>query len=89
MSLNTVQDIECAIDALTPEQREELCLWLDEHYPHPVDVQLKADIEAGHFDKRISRAIADHKTGKPVPFSGRPHAPHQCGLLQRVSGVAR
>jgi predicted nucleotidyltransferase len=32
MNLNTVPEIERAIDALTPDQREELYVWLDEHY---------------------------------------------------------
>lgn len=68
MNLSTVQEIERAIGALTPEQREELCLWLDEHYPQPVDARLKADIEAGRFDERISRAIADHKAGRTEPL---------------------
>jgi hypothetical protein len=31
MSLTTVQDIERAIDALTPQQLEELYRWLDQH----------------------------------------------------------
>ena len=39
MGLNTVQQIERAIDALTAEQREELYLWLDEHYWQPSDIQ--------------------------------------------------
>jgi hypothetical protein len=68
MNLNTVQDIERAIDALTPEQREELCQWIDEHYPQQVDAQLKAGIEAGYFDERINRAIADHKAGRTRPL---------------------
>lgn len=42
MNLNTVQEIEHAIDALTSDQREELYIWLDEHYLHAADVQLKA-----------------------------------------------
>ena len=55
MDLNTVQEIERAIDALTSEQREELYIWLDEHYLHSGDAQLKAAIDAGRFDDRIAR----------------------------------
>ena len=69
MDLNTVQQIECAIDALTPEQREELYLWLDEHYLQPSDIQLKAAIDAGRFDERVARAVADHKAGRTQPAS--------------------
>ena len=43
MRLDTVQEIERAIDALTPQQLEELYLWLDQRHPQPIDVQLKAD----------------------------------------------
>ena len=43
MDLNTVQEIERAIDALTPQQREELYLWFDQHHSRPVDAQLKTD----------------------------------------------
>jgi len=68
MDLNRVQEIERAIDALTPEQREQLYLWLDEHYLQPGDIQLKAAIDAGRFDDRIARAIADHKAGRTKPL---------------------
>lgn len=68
MQLNTLREIERAIDALTPQQREELSLWLDEHYPRPIDMQLKADLEAGGIDDRINRAIADHKAGRTQPL---------------------
>jgi len=59
-----VQDIERAIDALTPQQREELYLWFDQHYPQPIDAQLEADLNAGRIDDRINRALADHKAGR-------------------------
>ena len=68
MQLNSLHEIESAIDALPAEQREQLSQWLDEHYPSPVDVQLRADIEAGCFDDRIARAVADDKAGKTQPL---------------------
>jgi len=68
MGLPTVQEIERAIDALTPVQREELYLWLDEHYLQPSDRQLKGAIDAGCFDDRIGRAIADHEAGRTEPL---------------------
>ena len=64
----TIQDIEDAIDALTPQQREELYLWFDKHYPQPIDAQLKADLDAGRIDDRINRALADHKAGRTRPL---------------------
>jgi hypothetical protein len=60
----TREAAERAIDALTPEQVEELYRWLDQHHPQALDVQLKADLEAGRIDDRIARAVADHKIGR-------------------------
>jgi hypothetical protein len=53
MHLNTVQEIERAIDTLTPQQ---------------IDSQLKADLDAGRIDDRICRALADHKAGNTQPL---------------------
>jgi hypothetical protein len=63
MHLNTLQEIERAIDALTPHQINELYEWLDQRHPQPIDAQLKADLDAGRIDDRINRALADHKAG--------------------------
>jgi len=68
MNLTTVQEIARAIDALTAEQREELYIWLDEHYLQASDIQLKAAIDAGRFDERIARAVADHQAGRTEPL---------------------
>ena len=68
MPLSTVQEIERAIDALTPQQREELYQWLDHHYPQAIDEQLKADLDAGRMDNRINRALADQKAGRTQPL---------------------
>jgi hypothetical protein len=42
MGLTTVQEIERAIDALTPEQMEELHQWLHQRYPQPTPPELEA-----------------------------------------------
>ena len=68
MSLNTVQEIERAIGALSRRELEELYAWLDQHCPQPIDAQLKADLDAGRIDNRINRVLADHKAGKTQPF---------------------
>jgi hypothetical protein len=54
---------ERAIDSLTPQQMEELYEWLDQRHPQSIDVLLKAELDAGRIDDRISRVLADHKTG--------------------------
>lgn len=68
MGLDKIQEIERAIDALTPQQLEELFVWLDRHYPQAIDAQLKTDLEAGRIDDRINRALADHKAGNTQPL---------------------
>ena len=66
--MNTVHEIERAIDALTPQQMEELYVWLDQRHPQPIDAQLKADLDAGRIDHRINRALAHHKAGNTQPL---------------------
>ena len=66
--MNTVHEIERAIDALTPQQMEELYVWLDQRHPQPIDAQLKADLDAGRIDNRINRSLADHKVGNTQPL---------------------
>ena len=68
MPLDTVQEIQRAIEALTPQQMEELYVWPDQHYPQPIDAQLKADLDAGRIDDRINRALADHTAGNTQPL---------------------
>jgi len=68
MGLNTIQEIERAIGALTPSELEELYAWLEQHCPQPIDAQLKADLEAGRIDDRINRVLADRKAGNTQPL---------------------
>jgi hypothetical protein len=68
MGLNTVQEIERAIDALTPQQLEELYLWLEQHHPHPIDARVQSDLAAGRLDKAIRRALEDEESGRVQPL---------------------
>jgi hypothetical protein len=68
MTLNTVQEIKHARDTLTPQQVEELYVWLDQYHPQAIDAQLKADLDAGRIDDRINRALADYRTGNAQPL---------------------
>jgi hypothetical protein len=66
--MSTVQEIERAIDALTPQQIEELYEWIEGRYAQPIDAQLKADLASGRIDSRIHRALADRKSGNTRPL---------------------
>jgi hypothetical protein len=64
----TLQEIERAITALPREQVEELCLWLDQHYPQPIDARIESDLSAGRLDNAIQRALDDEKNGRTKPL---------------------
>lgn len=68
MSLSTVQEIERAIGALTPQEVEELYMWLDQHYPQSIDARVQSDLATGRLDKAIGRAMDDEKNGRVRPL---------------------
>jgi hypothetical protein len=68
MSPNTVKQIERAIGALTPREIEELYVWLDQHYPPPIDARVQSDLAAGRLDTAIQRALDDEKNGRVRPL---------------------
>ena len=66
--MNTIQEIESAIQALTPRELEELYSWLDRHCPQPIDARIQSDLAAGRLDKAINRALDDEKNGRVQPL---------------------
>lgn len=63
----SLQDIEKAIDQLPPQDYAELLRWMDTR-PQPIDLQLEADLHAGHMDELIDRAVADYQAGRTTPL---------------------
>jgi hypothetical protein len=68
MPFNTVQDIERAIDALTPQELDDLYSWLDRHHPQAIDAQIESDLSAGRLDNAILRALDDEENGRIQSF---------------------
>ena len=66
--MNTVTEIERAIQSLTPRELQELYSWLDQHYAQPIDTRLQSDLAAGRLDKAINRALNDEKNGRVQPL---------------------
>jgi hypothetical protein len=66
--MNTIQEIEGAIQALAPRELEELYSWLDRHCPQPVDARIQSDLAAGRLDKAINRTLDDEKNGRIQPL---------------------
>jgi hypothetical protein len=65
---NTLQEIERAIQALTPREVEELYTSLDQHCPQPIDTRVESGLSAGRLDSAISRALDDEKNGRVQPL---------------------
>ncbi|MBV9156586.1 MAG: hypothetical protein JO097_10015 [Acidobacteriaceae bacterium] len=66
--MDTVQEIERAIQTLTRRELEELYAWLDQHCPQPIDARIESDLAAGRLDKAIHRALDDEKNGRVQPL---------------------
>jgi hypothetical protein len=67
-TMNTVQEIERAIQALKPCELEELYSWLDQHCPQPIDDRIQSDLAAGRLDDLMNRALDDEKNGRVQPL---------------------
>lgn len=61
---STIKEIERAIETLTPREVEELFVWLDQHYPQPIDLRIKSDLDSGRLDAAIDRALEDEKNNR-------------------------
>jgi len=68
MSLNTIDQIEQAIESLTPGELEELYVWLDQYHPHPMDARISSDLAEGRLDAAIQRALDDEEDGRIQPL---------------------
>jgi hypothetical protein len=69
MSAKRVQEIEQAIGTLTPEELEQLRLWLDEYAgPRELDRKIEADLAAGRLDGAVQGALNDEKKGPIRPL---------------------
>jgi len=64
MSISKVKEIERAIGSLTPQEVEELYVWLEQHFPQPIDARLQVDLAAGRLDTAIQHALDDEKDGR-------------------------
>jgi hypothetical protein len=65
MSINTIQEIERAIESLSPPEIEDLYAWLEQHRPPPIDTRLQSDLAAGRLDTAIQRALGDQGRRQP------------------------
>lgn len=64
MGSGTILEIERAIGRLSSRELAELYLWLEEHYPQPIDARIPSDLAAGRLDSAILRALGDEAAGQ-------------------------
>ena len=62
--MQTILEIERAIDNLTARQLEGLYAWLEQKHPHPMDSRLASDLALGRRDHAIQRALDDEAAGR-------------------------
>ena len=74
MSLNTVQEIERAIGALSPRELEELYAWLDQHGPQPVTKAVDASPGVEALRRKNFVELCDPVRGlaEDIDFSRNP-----------------
>jgi hypothetical protein len=66
--MGKVEEIERAIEALSPEELAQLRAWFLEFDWAAWDRQLAADVEAGKLDRFAQAARRDHAAGKTTPL---------------------
>jgi hypothetical protein len=66
--MNTVQEIETAIQKLPLREIHEVGDWLQALREELWDRQIEADARAGRLDKMITRAKTDYHAGKATAF---------------------
>ena len=67
-NVNTILDIERAIDALPTEELDQLLDWLDRRHAQRIDARLASDLDAGRMDEAIRRALDEDRNGEARPL---------------------
>ena len=58
--MTTIEDIEKAVEQLSPEELAKFREWFDEFDERLFDVKIERDAKAGKLDKLIAEARANH-----------------------------
>ncbi len=61
--MSTVEEIKTAIDGLSLSERAEIAKWFYRWEDDEWDLQMKADAEAGKFDRLIAEARMELREG--------------------------
>jgi hypothetical protein len=62
--MSTVEELEAAVQRLSPEERAAFRAWFAEFDASEWDRQLEADVAAGRLDWLAAEALADRDAGR-------------------------
>jgi hypothetical protein len=62
--MSTVEELEAAVQRLSPEERAAFRAWFAEFDANEWDRQLEADVTAGRLDWLAAEALADRQAGR-------------------------
>jgi hypothetical protein len=66
--MSRLEDLESAIQSLTPEELEQFRAWWAEFDWQVWDRQLERDAKAGKLDSLADQALRDHEAGRSKPL---------------------
>ena len=62
--MTKLEDIEQAVEQLSPEELAQFRAWFEELQARLWDQEFERDVKAGKLDKLAQNWLADHKAGK-------------------------
>lgn len=62
--MTKLDEIEKAIEQLSPDELARLRAWFDEFDERLFDAKIERDAKAGKLDELAAQALADHKAGR-------------------------
>ncbi len=66
--MTKVEDIEKAVEQLTPEDLARFRAWFEEFEARAFDDKIERDAKAGKLDRLIAEARANHAAGRREEF---------------------
>jgi hypothetical protein len=66
--MSTVEEIEAAIQKLSPKELDVLLQWIGDYVDDAWDSQMKSDAKNGRFDKLLSQIDSDIQAGRVTNF---------------------
>lgn len=66
--MTKVEQLEQAVEKLTPEERASFRAWFSEFDAAEWDRELASDIAAGMLDRLAEEALAEHRAGRSRPL---------------------